>query len=46
MDIGSGIAIAGAWIMVGMLGLSKTVTGLGMWIGTTCALVVTFTLGG
>lgn len=44
MDIGSGIAIAGAWIMVGMLGLSKTVTGLGMWIGVFIAMAVTLLL--
>ena len=44
MDIGTGIAIAGAWICVGMLGLSRTVTAMGFWLGIACAFVVTFSL--
>ena len=41
MDIGSGIAVAGVWVMVGMLGLSKTVTGIGYIVGVIAASLVT-----
>ena len=45
MSMGTGIAIAGAWIFAGMLGLSKTTTGVGLLIGIICAGVVTAFLG-
>lgn len=41
MSIGAGIAIAGAWIFAGMLGLSNTMTGYGVLIGMLCAAIVT-----
>ena len=44
MEIGNGIAIAGLWIFVGMLGLSKTVSGMGMWIGLIIAIIMTLVL--
>jgi len=44
MDIGSGIAIAGAWLMVGMLGIAPKVSGAGMWLGVLLAIGVTIYL--
>lgn len=44
MSIGTGIAIAGAWIFAGMLGMSKTVSGAGLWIGIICAVITTIFL--
>ena len=44
MEIGTGIAIAGAWIFAGMLGVSKTVSGVGLWVGIIAAAIVTFAL--
>lgn len=44
MDIGSGIAIAGVWVMVGMLGLSSSVTSGGVWIGVLLAIGTTIYL--
>jgi len=41
MDIGTGIAIAGVWLMVGMFGLSKTITGGGILLAVVVASVVT-----
>ena len=45
MDIGTGIAIAGAWIFAGMLGISQTVTNLGLFMAIACAIGVTVFLG-
>lgn len=44
MSTGTGIAIAGAWVMVGMIGLSPTVSGMGLTYGFILASVVTFIL--
>lgn len=44
MDIGSGIAIAGAWLMVGMLGIAPKVRSAGMWLGVLLAVGVTIYL--
>jgi hypothetical protein len=41
MDIGTGIAIAGAWVFAGMLGLSSTTSSLALLIGIVCAATVT-----
>jgi len=41
MSIGDGIAIAGVWLFVGLLGVSKTVTAVGLWLGIICAAIVT-----
>jgi len=46
MDIGTGMAIAGAWIFAGMMGMSNTVSSLGMLIAIACAIGVTVFLGG
>lgn len=45
MDLGTGIAIAGAWLFAGMMGMSNTVSSLGAWIGILCAIGVTIFLG-
>jgi len=42
MGIGTGIAIAGVWIMVGMLGMSHSVTAIGLVIGAVVAGCLTF----
>lgn len=42
MDVGSGIAIAGVWICVGMCGLSSSVTGTGFVLAGIGALVLTY----
>ena len=42
MDIGTGISIAGVWVMVGMLGMSHSVTAIGLVIGAAVAGVLTF----
>lgn len=44
MDIGTGIAIAGAWIFAGILGASNTVTSFGMWAGIIIAGCLTIVL--
>ena len=44
MSIGAGIAIAGVWIFAGMLGISKTVSGVGLWVGIIAAVIVTTVL--
>jgi len=41
MTIGDGIAIAGVWVFVGILGISKSVTGIGLILGIICAAIVT-----
>lgn len=41
MDIGTGIAIAGAWVFAGMMGISPSVSSTGMLIGMVCAIAVT-----
>lgn len=41
MEIGTGIAIAGVWLFVGMLGLSKQVTGFGLVVGIFVAAWIT-----
>lgn len=41
MSIGAGIAIAGVWVMVGMLGMAKQVTPIGFLVGVAVALAVT-----
>jgi len=46
MTLGSGIAIAGVWIFAGLMGLSKTVTGLGLFLSMTLASLVTLTIVG
>jgi hypothetical protein len=42
MTIGTGIAIAGVWIFVGMLGISKTVTSYGLILGILVAGFITY----
>ena len=44
MTIGTGIAIAGVWIFAGMLGISKSVNGVGLIIAILCAVTVTIIL--
>lgn len=44
MDIGTGIAIAGAWIFAGMLGVSNTITSVGLYVGIGCASIVTLVI--
>lgn len=41
MDIGTGIAIAGAWLFAGMLGISPNVSSFGMWIGIIISATIT-----
>jgi hypothetical protein len=41
MDIGSGIAICGAWLFAAACALSKTVSSSGLWIGIIVAGIVT-----
>lgn len=41
MGIGTGIAIAGAWVFAGMLGVSSTTSSLALLIGIVCAATVT-----
>jgi hypothetical protein len=41
MDIGTGIAIAGAWLFAGACALSPTVTSKGFWYGVLVAGIVT-----
>lgn len=41
MDIGTGIAIAGVWLMVGCVAISTTTTGAFLWIATIIAIAVT-----
>jgi hypothetical protein len=41
MDIGTGIALAGAWIFPTACALSKTVSGVGMWVAIACAFIFT-----
>jgi len=45
MDIGTGIAIAGAWLFAGMVSISASTSNLGMWLGIFCAIGVTVFLG-
>ncbi len=44
MDIGTGIAIAGVWIFAGMMGISKSVSNLGLLFALGCAIIVTTVL--
>ena len=46
MDVGTGIALAGVWLFVGMTGLSNTITTLGFVLSLVCAIGVTFVLTG
>jgi len=46
MDIGTGIAIAGAWLFAGLVSASDSTTSLGMYIGIAVAIGVTVFLGG
>lgn len=41
MEIGNGIAIAGVWIFVGMVGISKTTTSFGLYVGMFVGMLVT-----
>ena len=41
MDIGTGIAIAGVWVMVGAVALSKTITSYGWVLSLVIAIIVT-----
>lgn len=45
MDIGTGIAIAGVWIFLGMACLSNTITSAGVWMAFVATLVITLLLG-
>ena len=45
MTIGAGIAVAGAWIFAGMMGLSRTITGKGVMLAIGIAIGVTIYLG-
>lgn len=44
MDIGTGIAIAGIWLSVGLCGLSKTVAALGWLLLIVIAVILTMYL--
>lgn len=44
MDIGTGIAIAGIWGCVGLLGLSKSITSFGFMLGMLVATALTIFL--
>ena len=46
MDTGTGIAIAGVWVMVAVTWHSERVTGLGMLIALAVALAMTTYLRG
>ena len=41
MDIGTGIAIAGVWVFVGLASLSPTVSGNGWFLSIVIAAVTT-----
>ena len=41
MDIGTGIAIAGVWVFVGLTSLSSTVSGIGWLISIAIAIITT-----
>ncbi len=45
MDIGTGMAIAGAWVFAGMMGISNTTSNLGILIAIACAIGVTVFFG-
>lgn len=45
MDIGTGIAIAGAWVFAAATAIAPNVSGWGMWVGIFCAASVTAALG-
>jgi len=42
MTTGTGIAIAGVWIFVGLAWCSKTVTGGGAWVALLSAALITW----
>lgn len=44
MELGTGIAIAGIWIFAGMMGMSRSVTGLGTLVAVLVAIAMTITL--
>lgn len=44
MGIGAGIAIAGIWVFAGMMGMSRTVSAFGLWLGIIAATVITIVL--
>ena len=44
MTIGTGIAIAGVWILAGMVSVSRTTSGLAMALSMWAALMVTLWL--
>ena len=46
MTIGTGIAIAGVWIFVGMVWMSNSVTSLGYLVALFAALCVTWFIAG
>lgn len=41
MDIGTGIALAGIWMFPAACALSKTITGLGMFLSIFTAFIAT-----
>jgi hypothetical protein len=41
MTIGAGIAIGCAWLFAGACAMSKTVDGMGLWVGIIAAVIVT-----
>ena len=41
MDIGTGIAIAGVWMLPALSAISKSVTGGGMWVSIFIAIGMT-----
>lgn len=44
MDIGTGIALAGVWLMVGAFGSSKNVSSFGMWLAICIGVGLTIYL--
>jgi hypothetical protein len=41
MTIGTGIAVAGVWVMVGMAFISKSTTSAGLYLALAVAAIVT-----
>ena len=41
VDIGTGIAVVGAWIFPAACALSRTVSGIGVLVAIICAFIVT-----
>lgn len=44
MDIGTGVAIAGAWIFSGLVCHSSTTTNYGFWVSVIVSVLITWWL--